>query len=619
MAANPEQTNERYQVADLTIDAGTWQVVRGDDTLSVPRLSFDVLLALIRAAPNTLSVDELMDEVWGNVVVNPETVTKRVELMREALGDDSRDPRYIGLVRGRGYRIIPPVGKPNQRRRSRLTVLVAAVAVAAVAAVALWMSIPPPSPAPPQNSVAVLPFVSMTNDPDDELFADGLTEEISHALASRPGLKVTGRTSSFYYKGRNEDLRDIGETLGVANLLEGSVRRSGDRLRVTAQLVEADDGFHLWSQVYDSSMDDVLDIQRDISLRVDAALRQEIIGDSPPPPVIEVSADPHAYALYLRALGNSYSMVRAADSQAILEQVVEIDPSFAPAWTRLAAVQVRRIMRLDTTYPYTREEGWRRIAEANDRALALDPQNAEAHANLARISWLHEGDAAKAAPLIEKAMQLDPGNLDIIRFAAWFAKLIGRTDEAITLEEHLVDREPVCADCRYMLGKSYLYAGRLEEAEASFRFSRTMGTGGGEWDIGVTLLLQGKPELALEQFENFHSYESLSVQGRAMALYDLGRHEEYDLAMQELIERWGADYPSFVAEALAYTGQIDAAFEWLEKSVAQREIDLQTYYREPVYDKLRDDPRWDRIMRKIGRTQEQLEVIDFAVAHYLTT
>lgn len=609
-----QAAKERYEVGDLVVDVGQRQVSRGGQNIALPKLSYDLLAELMRAAPNTLSVDELIDRVWDGSVVNPATVAKRVELLRQALDDDSRDSRYVALVRGHGYRLIPAVkvsdsGRPTKRTLAIITTL-SLVALAIAAALVFYS----PSRPPPAKSVAVLPFVSMTEDVDDEHLADGLTEELSHALAGVSGLKVAGRTSSFFYKGKNEDLREIGKSLGVAHLLEGSVRRSDDRLRITAQLISAEDGFHLWSKTYDRRMMDVLEIQDDIARHVVAKLRNTLFDDEKP--VFERDTNnPQAYAFYLRALNppGAVGMDRQIEAQSLLEQAVELDPTFAEAWARLATVHGKRIMGMDESYPYSREEGWRRIVEANDNAFALDPNNAQAHANLGGIAWLLEGDAVKAAPLIKRALELDPRDLEIVGFAADFAKLIGRIDHAIELEEYVLERDPLCNGCRYNLGKSYLFAGRLDQAEEIFRTLRIVWGGGLEWTLGVILLSKGDPQAALESFEGLDHHEYIRIQGRAMALYDLGRLAEFESAMQELQSGWGEDFPTVVAEAYAYTGQPDAAFEWLEKAVTTNLVDLQTDFPEPTFNKIRDDVRWHSLMEKIGRSPDQLAEIDFQV------
>ena len=611
---NEESRMQGLRFADLEFDAGQRRVWRGKSEIELPKLSFDLLAALIEAAPNSLSTDELMDRVWQDAVVSPATVAKRVELLRQALGDDSDEPRYIALVRGHGYRLIPGVGPADaMAQKSRKPLVVTVVAALVIAAFALQYFSSRDVP-PPDKSIAVLPFVSMTEVPGDEIFADGLTEELSHALARMSDLKVTGRTSSFYFKGRNEDLREIGETLGVAHVLEGSVRRSGDQLRVTAQLISADDGFHLWSEAYEREMSDVIEIQKDIAQNVAAKMRVSILDDSSTDGLADIAISPEAYALYLEAVSQSpYGKgVGLGEAQALVERVNELAPDFAPGWNRLAAIHGRRLFFGDPSYGLTPQQSLGIMHDAVQKALALDPYSGEVYANQAGIAWVFERDAAKAAPLIERALELDPWNLDLVSFAADFAKHIGKLEEALELEELLVARDPLCETCRLNLTRSYMFAGRYDEAEQQFRTMQSRG-GGFHWSLGVVLLMKKLPEQALESFNKHNSFEYLKLQGRAMALHDLGQTEESRKALGKMRNSWGHEYPNATAQALAWVGELDEAFEWLERSLPEGTADLQTSFPHPLYDPFRGDPRWQEVLTRIGRTPEQMKKIPFSL------
>ena len=607
--------NRLYRFADLTLDAGQHVVRRGTTMIELPRLSFDLLRALVQSAPDGLSTDQLMDRVWCGIVVSPATVAKRVELLRQALGDDSNAPRYVALIRGYGYRLIPAVSEahPETSRRLGGPHAVPLVLLALLSAAAAWFTWRPEE-APREKSVAVLPFVAMSLSPDDQVFADGLTEELSHVLARSGELKVTGRVSSFYFKDREDDVQSIGETLGVAHVLKGSMRRSEDKLRVTVQLIGTDDGFQLWSASYDRQMRDIIGIQEDIAQNVAARLHASLGPGHRDSRVDEASIDPEAYALYLRAVSLSpYGKGRGLEeAQRLIERVTLLAPEFAPGWNRLAAIHGRRLFSRDPDYPHTLEEAMPVMLEAITRALTIDPDSAEAYANLGGAAWVFEGAARKAAPLIERAMELDPWDLDIVSFAADFAKYIGRLDEALELEEQLVERDPLCESCRFRLAKSYMFSGRFVEAEHQLATLRSM-SGSYRWDYGVVLLLLRRTEEALDVFNSIEDAEYLRYQGRAMALFDLGQHAESQKVLVQLAQDWGEQYPQQTAQAFAYVEQPDKAFEWLQRSLPEGKIKLQTEFPEPLYDRLRDDPRWIEIMRRIGRTSMQMQAIPFSL------
>lgn len=602
------------RIADLTLDTGQRRCWRGDNEIDLPRLSFDLLAALVEAAPNSLSTDEIMDRVWDDTVVSPATVAKRVELVREALDDNSNDPRYIALVRGHGYRLIPSVGATGSGRHTagrQWPLILAATAVLVVGLVLYFSGRPT---AAPDKSIAVLPFVAMTNEPDAEIFADGLTDELSHALARLEDLKVVGRTSSFYFKGRNEDLREIGDILGVAHVLEGSVRQSGDQLRVTAQLVNTSDGFRLWSESYDRELSDIINIQKDIARAVATELRTSMTDKSTPDLLFAAAIDPEAYALYLKGVSQSPygKTLDLGQAQALLEQVTEMAPNFAPGWNRLAAIHGRRLVFEDPGYDLTPQESLRISSEAVSKALALDPDSGEAYANLGGAAWAFERNVEKAAPLIEKALELDPWNLGIVTFAADFAKYIGHMAEALELEQVLIARDPLCQTCRANLARSYLFAGRYEDAESQYRTLQSM-QGGYHWTLGVVLLMQQRPELALESFKSQTAFEYLRKLGEAMALHDLGRQSESAQLIAEVDANWSNDAPLELAQAMAYIGEVDDAFEKLHGALPQFTLLLQTSYPNPLYDTLRDDPRWLSLMEGIGRSPEQLAQIQFSL------
>jgi TolB-like protein/DNA-binding winged helix-turn-helix (wHTH) protein len=606
-------------IRDLVVDAGARRVTRGDQEIALPKLSFDLLFALARAAPDTLSIDDLMDQVWGKAVVSPATVAKRVELLRHALGDDSADPRYIALVRGHGYRLITDGGAAAPSPASGRRWIIAAVAATVIAAVVVGIMRMSGSGRPaPEKSVAVLPFVAMSRDEDVEIFADGLTEEVSHALANIAELKVTGRTSSFHYKNRNEDLREIGATLGVAHLLEGSVRRSDDRIRVTAQLIDAEDGFHLWSKVYDSTPADTLRIQEDIAHNVADALRVTFSLEQEKALVAHGDIDPDSYLLYLRAQTLASragpSTPERDEVQSLLETVLERHPDYVPALLWLAKLEAARLRFHDESYEVPWDEGWSRVARNAERVIELEPGNAEAYAVLSTVAWHHRRDPVEANRHISQALALGPTNLYVLKVATSGARALGRFDLALELDRSLVARDPLCVGCRIWLTKSYEQLGRLEEAEQTIRETQTlMGNSGGEWTLGTILLQRGRPAAALESFSPLDHHLYLRLAGRAMALHDLGRHEESAAEIAALEAEWATEQPIIIAQVYAYIGQPDLAFDWIGRDLEGRADFARGDYLDTLFANLHNDPRWLPLLEQIGRSPKQLARVPFEV------
>jgi len=611
-------TEKVIDIRDLVIDAGARRVIRGNEEIALPKLSFDLLFALARAAPDTLSIDELMDQVWGKAVVSPATVAKRVELLRHALGDDSTDPRYIALVRGHGYRLIADGGAAAPSPASGRRWIIAAVAATVIAAVVVGIARMSGSGRPaPEKSVAVLPFVAMSRDDDVEIFADGLTEEVSHALANIAELKVTGRTSSFHYKNRNEDLREIGATLGVAHLLEGSVRRSDDRIRVTAQLIDAEDGFHLWSKVYDSTPADTLRIQEDIAHNVADALRVTFSLEQEQALVAHGDIDPESYLLYLRAQTLASragpSTPERDEVQSLLETVLERHPDYVPALLWLAKLEAARLRFNDESYEVRWDEGWSRVRHNAERVIELEPGNAEAHAVVSSAAWHHKRDAVEANRYISQALALGPTNLYVLRLARESARALGRFDLTLELDRSLVARDPLCLGCRMWLTQSYAQLGRFEEAEQTVREAQTLMGGGGEWTLGTILLHRGKPAAALESFSPLDHHLYLRLAGRAMALHDLGRHKESAAEIAALEAEWAMEQPIIIAQAYAYIGQPDLAFDWIGRDLEGRADFARGDYLDTLFANLHSDPRWLPLLERIGRSPAQLARVPFEV------
>ena len=465
----------------------------------------------------------------------------------------------------------------------------------------------PDAAAESSPSIAVLPFVNMSSDPEQEFFADGISEELLNLLATIPELRVAARTSSFSFKDQNVEIPEIAERLKVAHVLEGSVRKAGDQMRISAQLIRAADGYQIWSDRWDRTLDDIFVIQDEIATDVAEQLAVTLLPDAPR--VREV--DPEAYALYLRArhLGLRRTEESLEQSNALFEQVLADEPDYAAAWAGLAAnysTQARNALR-----PI--EEGFELGIEAANRALEMDPENGMAHAVLGGIAQDYENDLASAARHFQRALELEPGNPDIINDAAVLARYLDRLDEAVTLQELSIDRDPLTPTGHARLGLNYLWAGRLDDAIVSLRTALSLSPAyiGAHYNIGMALLMKGDPEAALLAFEEEKGDEEYLVKGRALALHALGRQAEFEEALEELKTNWGEQWPSEVAHVYAWIGDADAAFEWLDRAVAQNEDGLTQQFPQPFFIPVHDDPRWQTFREQTGTSAAQLSAISF--------
>jgi TolB-like protein/Tfp pilus assembly protein PilF len=464
--------------------------------------------------------------------------------------------------------------------------------------------------APNEKSIAVLPFVNISSDKEQEYFADGLSEELLNLLAKIPELQVAARTSSFYYKGKEVKLAEIARELNVAHVLEGSVRKSGNQLRITAQLIRAADGYHQWSETYDRTQEDVFAIQEEIAEAVVKQLKVTLLGAAPK----VQKTNPEAYALFLEArnLYRQYTLQGIEQSIALYQQALAIDPSYAAAWNGLAEQYMEQAyLGLDTR---SADEGYRLAREAANKALAVDPEYALPHANLSQIARQYDDDLAAAVRHMEQALALDPADLYTLRQAASLCLGLGRLNTAIEVMEYVVARDPMDPANHFYLGWFYSRAGRLDEAITSIRTGLKLSPDSIEthYDIGAAMVRKGDNEAALAAMLE-EPEEGWRLTGLALAYHALGQASASDAALAELIKNHEKSWSSNIAWVFAFRGEADRAFEWLDKAVAYHDTGVVNFANEPLLSNLHDDPRWLPFLRKLGKTPEQLAAIKFEV------
>jgi len=493
----------------------------------------------------------------------------------------------------------------------RLAVGAAVAGIALVAALALLRRPEPatapgaasdPSAGPPYTepeaaSIAVLPFVDMSPAGDQEYFSDGLSEELLNVLAHVPQLRVISRTSSFQFKGKSEDVRTIGRRLNVANVLEGSVRKSGKKLRITAQLVDTATGSHRWSETYDRELDDVFRVQDEIAGEVVRNLEVLLVGGSLPARPAPRSTE--AYTLVLQGRFYSDRRTREDSDKAVdrLRRAVELDPEYAVAWAELARAYVGQAG--GGFAP--RDESIARAREAAEKALALDPNLASAHAMLGYLQAGYDLDWRGADLRYRRALELDSGSSGILANAGMIARGLGRLDESVDRLRRAIARDPLQALLHANLAISLLYAGKLDEAEAACRLAIDLRPKAvsQKYLLGRILLAKGELEAAREAVES-EPDEGWRWMGQAIVYHALGRTADADAAVRSLITTFPEDMPFQIAEALAFRGETDAAFDWLERARALRDPGLVEMKGDPLLRALEGDPRYPRLLRELG-------------------
>ena len=456
------------------------------------------------------------------------------------------------------------------------------------------------------NSIAVLPFADMSPEKDQEYFSDGLSEELLNLLAKIPQLRVAARTSAFSYKGKDTKIDQVGKELGVAHVLEGSVRTAGNRIRVTAQLVKTEDGFHLWSETYDRTLDDVFAIQDEISGAVVDALKLTLLGEAPR--TREIS--PEAYSLYLqgRHLTNQLRRENYSKAVALYQQVLELEPGYAPAWTGIS----RNYRNMAVSGQLDEIEGFQMAYDAIEKALEIDPELAEAHARFGLLILGFERDPLTAAKHFKTAMTLSPNDPAALQGVANFAIFLGDTEKAIELGKAAVLRDPVDALLRMNLAGYYRVSGRMDDAEISYRNAINLNAeiSAGFYSLATVLLIEGKPEAALAEFEK-ELDEEYRIKGRALSFHALNRKPEFEEAFAQLREQYGEQWPSEIAHVYAWTGDHDSAFEWLGRAVTQSEGGISNSRQIAWLEPLREDPRWQVYLEEVGVSDAQIAEIEF--------
>ena len=523
-----------------------------------------------------------------------------------ALAEDLR--RYLDgkPIRARPARIVYRLRKIILRNRAPLAVSVAALAailavvgyarhresLAQVTVEAAATNVVS------DKSIAVLPFVDMSEHKDQEYFSDGLSEELIDMLTKIPDLRVPARTSSFYFKGKQATIADIAKALGVSHVLEGSVRKSGNTLRVTAQLIRADNGYHVWSQTYDRKLDDIFQIQDEIARSVVNGLKVSVLGGTIPRAT--PTANPDAYLLYLQAKeihyrGNSLDSSRKAINY--LHEALKLDPEFSQGWVTLATFLAADYNLFDVE-PH--DEARALIYSALDHARKLEPSLLPIHVVLGRVLYEVDWSWQAADAELKQAIELEPGNSEAHRLAAYLAATYGRFDEAIEQSEKAVELDPLQPWNYIARGYAAYRSGRLAQAEASFRTALDLAPGSGKFHclLGAVLIARGQRESALAEMKKESNPRFRHV-GMALALGALGQLDESDKELRTAEQKFGDEMGYWIAMVYAARRDRDQAFAWLDRSFNAYGDGITWIKGDPLLATLVDDPRYKALLQKM--------------------
>ena len=592
-----------YRFGTFELQAKERRLLAAGEPVTVGPRAFDLLVALVERHGQLVTKDELLGAVWPGLVVEENNLQVQVSALRKILGQGT-----IATVPGRGYRftaaLTGPTGVGSSPASSSLTNNAAPDAPLKALLAPIDASAP---------SIAVLPFVNMSGDAANEYFADGVAEELLTVLSKIRGLRVASRTSAFSFKGSNVDIPAVAQRLGVATVLEGSVRKAGNRVRIAVQLIQVATDSHLWSETYDRELADIFAVQDDIAQSVVKELRSVLLWqqrDSSASASVraEVRAaakgrgeNPEAYRLYLqgRFLVARRTREDVAKGIEYLRRAVALDPEHALAWAALA-------------YSHTVEAftGWAESAEghqrarvAAERALTLEPDLAEGHMALAHVCLHHDWDWPGADTSSRRALELAPGNSGVVITAAWVAGSLGRLDESFMLCRRAIALDPLNVLGHRYLGYFSLFGGFLDQAEAAVTEAIELNPLGAfaHAHLGEIYLLRGRFPEALAAFEK-EPHKGFRLLGLSVANFALERKAASVAALQELDEL--PLHAFLIAQGHAYCGNVDRAFEWLERAYSQRHARLCQVKLEPLFRNLYGDPRWRLFLKKMRLADE---------------
>jgi TolB-like protein/Flp pilus assembly protein TadD len=473
-----------------------------------------------------------------------------------------------------------------------------------------------------QKSVAVLPFVNLSDDKGSEYFSDGVSEELLTVLQKIPGLHVAARTSAFSFKGKNATAQEIGQKLGVAHLVEGSVRKAGDMVRIAARLTQANTGEEQWSENYTRNLKDVFAVQTEIAQTIVEQLRGQLTGGAANPTTkAEIQAEVRAagkggtknveaHELYLqgRFYENRHSEESAREALAAYEHAVALDPGFALAWAGVAGTHGWLAAFSTEGGQKTFDANLSSARDAVTRALSIEPNLPEALLARGSIETNFDFNWNGAAQTLSKALALAPADPNIVIAAGNLEIARGNTDRAIELYRKAVDLDPVNPQARAFLAFNLAATKRFAEARAEFPRVVELNPAA-PWahaGLGLSYLLEGKFEEAVAATEG-EAGQWARLLIVACARWGQKKISEADAALTQLIDGFAETAAYQIAEVYAYRGEKDKAFEWLERARRQRDPGLASLRKDPLLPNLRDDPRWNAFLRTMGLADDQLK------------
>jgi serine/threonine-protein kinase len=575
-----------YRFGEFVLDAGEHRLLRSSVEVVLRPKAFETLLYLVQRHGHTVDKRELLDSVWAGTFVSEAVLTHCIAEVRKALQDDSRATRFLKTLPKVGYAFVAAV-EADDSGSGPLAVL---------------QGLPRQSPA---SAIAVLPFANLSADPENEYFCDGLSEELINGLTKVPELRVVAHSSSFSFKGRDIDAREIGRQLGVGSILEGSVRKDSGRLRISAQLIDTADGYHRWGEQYDRRMEDVFAVQDEISRAVLGALKVELLGQGHGAIITPSTRNMDAYLLYLQG---RFAWHRRFAGQLQLamecfEQAIALDPGLALAYAGLADC----FSTLGVWAFRPAHEVLPRAKELADESLALEPDLAEAHASRGLIHAFYDWDWVASERELSRALELNPGSALTHLWAGHLLSIVGRFDEAIAEVLHAQILDPLSPVVGANVGWTYHLAGDHGRAisEARKVLLRFPGNPMALLYLGYACAAAGRLAEAIDTFRAAAATAGgmpWAAESAGWVLALDGRSDEAREILRASIARMSESYVPSSAIACVHLGlgDDDAMFEWLKRAADERDALMPWLKHMPAFDRVRPDPRFQALLAQLG-------------------
>jgi len=620
-------SSAKMRFRDYQLDPDGFELRRAGHRLRLERKPMELLILLAEKQGQLVKREEIIEKIWGkDFFFDAENgINNAVRKIRSALNDDPEQPRFVETSVGKGYRFIAPVermleppsappvstGAPSERSKSVLwrRASVPAVAVAGLIAAAFIFNVAGvrsrvfARSASPIRSIVVLPLENLSADPNQEYFVDGMTDALITALAQVSSLRVISRTSAMHYKGSHQALPTIARELNVDAVVEGTVTRSGDRVRITAQLLDARTDRHLWARAYDREVSEIMSLQQDVADNIFQEIQAKLTPEENLRASRKRQVDPEAYDDYLRGLYfwhkfTAAGMTRAAE---YFEKSVQKDPSYALGYAWLANAYG---MLAEFVGPPS--DFMPKSKEATEKAVQLDDNLAEAHDSLANIKYYYDRDWAGADREFQRALQLNPGNALIHGGYARYLDAMGRFEEASRQHEITRELDPLILIGFYIRGDHFLFLRQYDKAIAEFRAALDLDHNFfiAHKGLAKAYKSKGMEKESISEWERVDVLEGESDQAEATKIaYARGGYKGVLKAWLKAVEhqRAAGGYIDYSKEASiqAQLGNKDLALQALEKAFAEGE-DMTFLNVEPEWDPIRSDPRFQNILRRVG-------------------